>query len=120
MNNESSTFDSIRKPLTSFSLGFAYRWMLDNEVNTALMYGSIVGLSDILGIKAREQLLPDFSNEALNTFKNIAVQGSLAGSINAGLQYMINQDVLYLENFVIGGGAAASSILLEPTIAKII
>ena len=119
MNNE-STFNSIRKPLTSFGLGFAYRWMLDSEINTSLMYGSIVGLSDILGLKVQEQLLPDFSNEALNTFKNIAVQGSLAGSINAGLQYMINQDVLYLENFVIGGGAAASSILLEPTIAKII
>ena len=122
MNNPqvASTFDEIRKPLTAAALGFTYRYMLDQDVNSAVMYDGIVGLSDIFAAKTSDMLVPTLDNLALNSLKNMSVQGGLAAGINAGLQLLVLKDGLVLENAIVGGTCSISAILLEPTVRSII
>ena len=94
--------------------------MLESDVNKALQYGSIVGLSNILSVKASNLLVPELNSEALNSIKNMGIHGSLTGLINAGLQMVLSKDVLYMENSIVGAGCTISSIILEPTFASII
>ena len=118
--NTSSIFSEIRKPLIASGLGFAYSYMLENDLNKAMQYGSIIGLSNILSVKASNLLLPEIHNEALNSIKNMSTQGALTGLINSGLQMVLSKDVLYMENSIIGAGCTISAIILEPTFASII
>ena len=117
----SSMFDEIRRPLISFGLGFAYRYALDSkDMNSAFMYGSIVGVSHIVSDKIIATLLPEFDNEVLNNFKNMSMIGGISGATNAALQLMLMKDPLYLENGLVGGGCSIASIVLEPTFKSII
>lgn len=118
--NDQSTFDQIRKPLISSGLGFTYRYMLDKDINQAIMYAGIVGLSHVVADKTIDTLVPNFDNQALDSFKNMTLVGSICGGLNAGLQLMILKDSLIMENAIIGAGCSASSILLEPTFKSII
>ena len=115
-----SMFDEIRKPLTAAALGFTYRYMLDQDVNSAVMYAGIVGLSDMFAAKTSEMLVPDLDNLALNSLKNLSVQGGLAAGINSGLQLLVLKDGLVLENAIVGAASSISAILLEPTVRSII
>ena len=116
-----SMFDDLRKPLISFGLGFAYRYALDSkDMNSAFMYGSILGVSHIVSDKIIATMLPEFENDTLNNFKNMSFVGGITGATNAGLQLMLMKDPLYLENGLVGGGASIASIVLEPTFKSII
>ena len=77
LGNNASLFSEIRKPLIASSLGFAYIYMLESDINKALQYGSILGLSNILSVKTSNMLLPELNSEALNSIKNMTVHGSL-------------------------------------------
>ena len=116
-----SMFDDLRKPLISFGLGFAYQYALDSkDTNSAFMYGSILGVSHIVSDKIIATMLPEFDNEALETFKNMTTVGSICGATNAGLQFMLMKDPLYLENGLVGAGSSIASIVLEPSFKNII
>ena len=119
--SHNSMFDETRRPLISFGLGFAYRYALDSkDMNSAFMYGSIVGVSHIVSDKIISTLLPEFENSTLNDFKNMSTIGGITGGVNAGLQLMLMKDPLYLENGIVGAGASIASIVLEPTFKSII
>ena len=121
MTSNNSMFDEIRRPLISFGLGFAYRYALDSkDMNSAFMYGSILGVSHIVSDRIIATMLPEFENETLNNFKNMSTIGGITGLTNSGLQLMLMKDQLYLENALVGGGASIASIVLEPTFKGII
>ena len=84
------------------------------------MYGSILGLSHIVSDRIIATMLPEFDNDTLETFKNMTTIGGVTGATNAGLQFMLMTDPLYLENALVGGAASIGSIVLEPTFKNII
>ena len=80
LGNNASLFSEIRKSLIASSLGFAYSYMLESDINKALTYGSILGLSNILSVKTSNMLIPELQSEALNSIKTCPFMGLLQDS----------------------------------------